>query len=78
MPSKPHLALRNMGVGGWALLAGTPTELKRNLGLAVATFHWSVNPTYYQSHEDAKRRAEMTASALMHCEEFASYLGEMP
>ena len=56
--------VKPLGAVGWAVVAGTREQLDNDLGLAVASFHQSVNPTLYQSITDAERRARACAKLL--------------
>jgi hypothetical protein len=56
--------VKSLGVTGWAVVAGTREQLDNDLGLAVASFHQSVNPTLYQSITDAERRARACVKLL--------------
>jgi hypothetical protein len=68
---KLQLKLRSMArPGGYVVLAGTPQELRKGLGLAIAQFGESVNPTQYQSRHDAKRRALLLMGAMRTTEGF--------
>lgn len=62
---KLHLRLRSMvRPGGYVVLAGTPQDLRKGLGLAIAQFGESVTPTQFQTRFQAKRRAKLLMWAL--------------
>jgi len=62
---KLHLKLRSLcRPGGYVVLAGTPEDLRKGLGLAIAQFAESVTPTLYQSRHEARVRATLLMSAL--------------
>jgi hypothetical protein len=68
---KLHLKLRSMvRPGGYVVLAGTPEDLRKGLGLAIAQFAESVTPTLYQSRHDARKRATLLIAALRQTGDF--------
>lgn len=68
---KLKLKLRSMvRPGGYCVLAGTPADLRKGLGLAVAQFPESVTPTLYQSRHQAKKRALVLMAGLRQTGEF--------
>ena len=57
------LQLKQLG-RGWTVLMGTPRELRQNMGLPLAVFNESINPTYYQSPARARANAMILIKAL--------------